>query len=534
MLPPALAALRRGLSGWLSLLAFLLASLLAPAAAQAHAMLLSTSPADEALLRTPPPHLILKFNEPVRPLSLRLTGQEGAALDLTSGASGGAELRIPFPPDRNGTQVLSWRVVSDDGHPIAGALLFSIGEITGAASGAREAARADPALRGAIWAARALTLIGLTLGIGGALFRAFAGTPPEAEAPIRLLTLIGMAASAAFLGLHGLDALGLGFSALASRAPWAAGWSTSFGPTVALGILAGAVALAGRRRPAAGWLAAGLLALGAAASGHAAAAAPQALTRPLVAGHALALTFWLGALIPLALWMRREDGALALGRFSGAIPWAVVLLAGTGFGLAAIQLGPDPALWTSPYGLILAAKLAILALVFALAAWNRLALTRPALAGEARAAARLGRSIRLETGLVLLVLALAAGWRFTPPPRALADLAAAPAPAVTTHFGTGEAMADVTFTPGSPGQIGVEILPYDGEMIPAEPLGITLGLAHEGHGLNRRTWTAERGEDGLWRVEKLILPHRGTWSLDLEIRLTRFKRVRIAGEIVIP
>ncbi|WP_018633942.1 copper resistance CopC/CopD family protein [Neomegalonema perideroedes] len=525
-----LSALRRRLFSGL----LLLACALAPAAAQAHAMLLATSPADEALLRTPPAHLTLTFNEPVRPLSLRLIGPEGAALDLTAEASGGLELRIPFPQERSGTQILNWRVVSEDGHPIAGALLFSVGEVTGAASGVREAVQSGPILRGAIWAARALMLIGLTLGIGGALFRAFAGLPPEAEAPIRLLIPLGMAASAAFLGLHGLDALGLDLSALASPAPWAAGWSTSFGPTVALAILAGAVALAGARRPAAGWLAAGLLALGFAASGHAAAAAPQALTRPLVAGHALALTFWLGALIPLALWMKRADGAAALRRFSRAIPWAVVLLGGTGFGLAAIQLGPNPALWPSPYGSILAAKLALLALVFALAAYNRLALTKPALAGEAQAAARLGRSIRMETGLVLLVLALAAGWRFTPPPRALADLAAAPAPAVTTHFGTGEAMADVTFTPGGPGRIRVEILPYDGEMLPSEPMAVTLGLAHEGHGLNRRTWTALRGEDGVWRVEKLLLPHRGVWALDLEIRLTRFKRVRIAGEIAIP
>lgn len=513
--------------GWLWALAAL-----APSAAIAHAVLISTAPAEGALLGAAPDRLVLSFNEPVKPISLRLTAPEGAEADLTAEVQGGLELRLPFAASGAGSYVLNWRVVSDDGHPIAGALVFSIGAAS--LAGGVEAPAGDSLTRGLIWASRALLLIGLGLGIGGATFRAFAGIPPEAERPLAALTLLGMGAAVLFLGLHGLDVLGAPLAALPSLAPWRAAWSTSFGPSLALAILAGGLALAARRRPPLGWAAAGLLALAFALSGHAAAARPQWATRPMVGLHVFALLFWIGALIPLALWMRREEGAAALRRFSRAIPFALLALIGTGAGLAAIQLGPDPALWPSPYGLILGAKLALLALIFALAAWNRFALTAPALAGEPRARRRLARAARLETLLVLAVLALAAGWRFTPPPRALAEQAAAPAPAAYAHFGDAEVMADVVVDPGAPGQVRVEILIYDGEMTPLDPLAVTLGLAHEGHGLNRRSYPAQRGEDGLWRVDRLILPHRGLWDVDLTIRLDRFTQVRIAGSLAIP
>ena len=42
---------------------------------------------------------------------------------------------ITLPDDLpRGTQVVSYRVVSQDGHPVAGSLVFSIGVVTGAAT----------------------------------------------------------------------------------------------------------------------------------------------------------------------------------------------------------------------------------------------------------------------------------------------------------------------------------------------------------------------------------------------------------------
>lgn len=95
----------------------------------------------------------------------------------------------------------------------------------------------------------------------------------------------------------------------------------------------------------------------------------------------------------------------------------------TGLVLAVLQMGPPgPAWWAAAYAVLLGVKLALLALLFGLALWNRLALTRPALAEAAiRAQRHLRRNIGIELLLVLVVFGVVAGWRFTPPPRVLAS-----------------------------------------------------------------------------------------------------------------
>ncbi|TIP54951.1 MAG: copper resistance protein CopC, partial [Mesorhizobium sp.] len=82
-------------------------------------------------------------------------------------------------------------------------------------------------------------------------------------------------------------------------------------------------------------------------------------------------------------------------------------------------------------------KLALLLFVFTLAAVNRWTLTAPAQAGDTEVQRRLVRSIGIEVVIVLAIFGVAAGWRFTPPPRALAIAAAQP---VSIHIHTLEAM----------------------------------------------------------------------------------------------
>ncbi|MBU1304569.1 MAG: copper resistance protein CopC, partial [Alphaproteobacteria bacterium] len=97
-----------------------------PAAAWAHAQLLSAEPADSAVLAASPPMLTLHFNEPVSPLAISLIGPDGRAADLLDQVSGSDTIAIAMPADlATGSHVLSWRVVSIDGHPIAGAQVFS-------------------------------------------------------------------------------------------------------------------------------------------------------------------------------------------------------------------------------------------------------------------------------------------------------------------------------------------------------------------------------------------------------------------------
>ncbi len=496
--------------------------------AQAHAVLQSTNPADGSLLQQNPDAAALVFNEPVRPLAIRLIGPEGAETDLTDRVMAAASLQVPLPELGRGTHVLSWRVASDDGHPVAGAVVFSLGEVTGAA---HKADKAGPLLTAAIWAARFAMTAGLVLGIGGALYGAIAPLPQAARHPVAGALLLGLVAAPAYLGLHGLDALGLGFDALASAAPWYAAAGTAFGPATGLAMMAGLTGLAALRWPVLAWGALALLAVAYAASGHAGAAAPRWLTRPMVFLHLGALSLWIGALVPLALSLRQGDAGLR--RLSRFLPLVVAMLLLSGAVLTVIQLGPDPAAWWSPYAAILTAKLALLAAVFALAAINRWRLTAPALEGSASALARLRRTIRAELLLALVILALAGGWRFTPPPRALAQAATAAAPAAYAHLHSDDVMANLIVTPGRAGPALIEIELTDGSFAPATAQAVTLGLALPERGVERLTREARlaEGSENLWIIPDLVLPLPGLWALDLEIRQSRFSLARLAGEI---
>ena len=113
--------------------------------------------------------------------------------------------------------------------------------------------------------------------------------------------------------------------------------------------------------------------------------------------------------------------------------------------LAVVQLGwPGPP-WLSPYGLILATKLALVVLLLSLASWNRWVLTAPVARGQSAARRHMRWSIMGEMVLVVAILGLASGWRFTPPPRALA---VAPMAQGTPLTLTGEGVAaDVVVAP---------------------------------------------------------------------------------------
>ena len=125
-------------------------------AALAHATLVSSDPADGAILRDAPSRFVLTFNEPVSPLVIRLVDPDGSATALSTRLLEEAVLTLDLPHAlRPGTHALAWRVVSADGHPVGGSLIFSIGAMSpGALPDVAEVA--DWPLRMSIWTARVL------------------------------------------------------------------------------------------------------------------------------------------------------------------------------------------------------------------------------------------------------------------------------------------------------------------------------------------------------------------------------------------
>ncbi|MER9228247.1 copper resistance CopC/CopD family protein [Mesorhizobium sp. M0664] len=512
----------------------LLATIAAPNAAFAHAALIKAEPADGAVLAQSPSQMSLTFSEPVSPLVLTLVRPDGTAVPLSSFRLSGQTVEIDNPQAlKSGSHVLSWRVISADGHPVGGSVLFSVGAPS-AAPAASEAV--DRALRTAIWIGKVFLYIGLFFGVGGAFALGWlAQGGRSGRNMIVAAILCGLAAAPLSLGFQGLDALGAPLARLAQPVIWQTGLGTSFGWTVLIALMALGLSLLSLVVPPADakpLALAGLVGVGAAlaASGHASAAEPQWLTRPMVFLHATGIAIWSGALAPLGLALKRQPDKAGplLRRFSRAILFVVAVLAAAGIVLAVIQVQTPSALVHTAYGRLLLLKLVLLVFLFTLAAVNRFKLTAPAEAGETEVQRRLARSIAIEVLVVLAIFGVAAGWRFTPPPRALAIAAAQPA---SVHIHTLQAMADLSIAPGHTGPVAASIFIMTGDFGPLAAKQVTLVLSKPDSGIEPVKRPATNPGDGTWRVDDLDIPVAGRWTARLDILVSDFEMVKIEAPI---
>lgn len=515
-----------------------LATLLgATAAASAHASLLNATPVDGAVVVAAPALLTLRFSEPVTPLVLELVAPDNTSMRLDAVKPGVVvDVALPASSMRAGTYLVSWRVVSADGHPVGGTLTFSVGSPSAVAP--TPPTLDNWALSTALWSARLALYLGLFFGAGSAFALAwFVPSSHHGSGTAAAFVGLGLVAVPVSFALQGLDALGAPLGIFGQAMTWQAAAATSYSFTAAIAFVALALAMLAlvAEGALARWLSLGaLVGTGAAlaASGHASAAAPQWLTRPMVFIHGAGVAFWIGALLPLGLAYRRGDAHAgeALRRFSAAIPYVVAALIGAGVVLAVIQVENLSALWTTAYGRLLLAKLALAAVLLALAASNRWHLTKSALAGKADAQSQLVRNIAVETLVAMAILGLVAGFRFTPPPRVLAIEAAAPA---AIHIHTADAMADLTITPGHAGKVSASIVVMTGDFGPLDARTVTLRLSNPQAGAASINASAYKPGDGTWRVDNLDLPVSGKWTVTIDIEIAEASRVTLNGDIAI-
>lgn len=502
--------------------------------ASAHASLLRSTPVEGAVVQTAPAEIVLGFSETVTPLVVNLQSPDGSSTRLMARLAG-ADLAIAWPASKaEGTYLLSWRVVSADGHPVAGVLSFSLGSPSVTPPLALELN--DNSLRLAIWCARLVLYLGLFFGVGGAFALAWLAPGKHfGVGPIGAFLVLGLAAAPVSFGLQGLDALGAPLSMFGSALAWETAGATSYSFTVAIAFMALALALlalAVEAKLARLTSLAGLVGVGVAlaASGHASAAAPQWLTRPMVFVHGTSIAFWAGALLPLAFAWREggESAEAALRRFSVSVPYVVVALLAAGLVLSVIQVEAPAALWRTSYGLLLLAKLALAAALLALAGINRWRLTKPVLAEQAAAQRWLVRSIVLETLLMVAILGVVAGFRFTPPPRVLAIEAAEPA---AIHIHTAEAMADLAISPGHAGSTSASIVIMTGDFGPLDARNVELRLSQPGSAEIKAK--GYKPGDGTWRIDRLDLPAAGTWAVAIDVDIAEGQAVTLEGEVAI-
>ena len=516
-------------------LAALLSVLCFASGASAHASLVSMEPADGSVLAQAPKTVQLRFNEAVAPAVIRLIDAEGRVREDASVRAGGDTIVITLPDHLpRGTQLISYRVISADGHPVGGSLVFSIGAVTGTIETPTNAG----SVNGLIWLARIGVYLGLFAGVGGAFFVSWIGQARAGSSVIITALAVGLISAAASLGLQGLDVLNLTLGSLFTAAPWKAAVATSLFQSLLIAIgamIAAIVALRNKVVGTAAMLSAFALVgvgLSLASSGHAATAPPQWLTRPAVFLHGVGVAFWIGALVPLVAMARQPAGPLlpVLSRFSHVAVPVVGVLVLTGLGLAIVQLESFRALIETKYGIILSIKLTLVMVLLGLAALSRFRLT-PALTADPANTKPLVRSILAECVVVMGILAVVAGWRFTPPPRALTAVVETP---LALHLHTENAMFQVLISPGRAGtdRFVLQLMTGDGSSLAAKEATLILSLPERG--IEPLERAATLGADGYWSAGGVPVPYPGRWHIRIDALVTDFEKISLEDDFDMP
>jgi copper transport protein len=504
-------------------------------AAFAHASLVATEPRDGSMVAQTPKTVRLRFNEPVTPAVIRVIDSDGTTRNDAAVHAANETIEITLPTGLPaGTQVISYRVISADGHPVAGSMMFSVGM----GKSATVPSSSDATLAILIWLSRIGLYLGLFVGVGGVFFNAWTAELRTRSKPVVAALTLGLVSAVAALGCQGLDLLGLPIRDILTLAPWQAAIATTLGPSLVIAAAAmgfGCLALRFPSAKAKRTLSAVALAgvgLSLAASGHASTAPPQWLTRPAVFLHGIGLAWWVGALLPLmALALRPAQPLLpVLHRFSRAAVPVVGIVALTGLLLAVIQLESLQALVSTNYGWILCIKLALVAVLLALAALNRFRLT-PALQSPSQSTRPLVRSIGIECAVVVGILALVAGWRFTPPPR---SLSAAVRPPLALHIHSDKAMFQVLISRSRAGTDDFVLQIMAGDASPLQAKEVSLFLSLPEKGIEPMERKAARGADGIWTIRDVPIPFAGLWRVRVDALVTDFEKVTLEEELDVP
>lgn len=373
---------------WLPALALVLFLVggVAAGTAFAHAELVATNPANQAILAEQPTEILLTFSESVDPVgdSIRLVDAQGSAVPLgpIDQSSGDDTLRADLPGVvAEGTYVVGWQAISADSHKIRGAFTFSIGSATPTAPGVvddifatGDTSRSDSLLLGA---GRFLSFAAIGVLLGG-LFLA-AVLVPELLGTRRLGRLLIGAAVVAEVGTLVM---------LAAQAHLISGSFLAWGDVIdtqagrwwlarlfAVGLFALFIPMRSYLGNTPGRVESALAALVVlgvvAAGGHAVAGSNVVLGFGATVVHLAAMSVWLGGLMLLALGVPRSWFWWTASQFS---PWAlgaVVVLAVSGSTNAWRQLGSLSGLTDSAYGRWLVIKLLLVVLVIIIAAFSR-------------------------------------------------------------------------------------------------------------------------------------------------------------------
>ncbi|MGW8982445.1 copper resistance CopC/CopD family protein [Streptomyces parvus] len=593
--------------------------------ASAHAALTGSDPSDGAVVDTAPEQVTLSFSEAIAvgDDSIRVLDPSGKRADteaeprdLSEGGTVryGVSLHSGLP---DGTYTVAWQAISADSHPISGAFTFSIG----APSDTTVALPSQEAGGGPVGVvydiARYTAYGGFVLLVGGSAFVLVCWRGGATSLPMQRLVVRGwLALTAATLVMLLLrnpytgsgkfaDAFDLaGLQSVLDTKPGAALVSRLLllgAAALFIAVLFGTYARREDEREKKDLtfglaVGGGVVATGIAAtwamSEHASTGIQANIAMPVDVLHLLAVAAWLGGLASLlvALYRTPDIGSAAVRRFSAVAFGSVVVLAATGIYQSWRQVGSWSALTGTRYGQLLILKVALIAVLLAVAWFSRRwtgRLTDPAVASEEapgeeaesgsesedasadvdperaaqlarqRAAltatkkkrirdadperSGLRRSVLAEAAVAVVLLAVTTMLTSTEPGRTEEEAAngtpSASAPAAggpvnlkmpfDTGGQNGKGTVRIDIEPGRTGSNDLHVWVDGSDGKPMDVPELKLALTLESKDIGPLPVVPDRLAEGHWSASAVQIPMAGDWKIDVTVRTSDIDQVTI-------
>ncbi|MFJ3573964.1 copper resistance CopC/CopD family protein [Streptomyces rubiginosohelvolus] len=593
--------------------------------ASAHAALTGSDPADGAVVDTAPKEVTLSFSEAIAvgDDSIRVLDPSGKRADtdtepkdLSEGSTVryGVALHSGLP---DGTYTVAWQAISADSHPISGAFTFSIG----APSDTTVALPSQEAGGGPVGVvydiARYAAYGGFILLVGGSAFVLVCWRGGATALPMQRLVVRGWltltAATLVMLLLRNpytgsgkfADAFDLaGLQSVLDTKPGAALVSRLLllgAAALFIAVLFGTYARREDEREKKDLtfglaVGGGVVATGIAAtwamSEHASTGIQANIAMPVDVLHLLAVAAWLGGLASLlvALYRTPDIGSAAVRRFSAVAFGSVVVLAATGIYQSWRQVGSWSALTGTRYGQLLILKVALIAVLLAVAWFSRrwtgrltdsavasegaseeepesesepesvsadpdperaaqLARQRAALTATKKKRIRdadpqrsgLRRSVLAEAAVAVVLLAVTTMLTSTEPGRTEEEAAggtpSASAPAAggpvnlkmpfDTGGQNGKGTVRIDIEPGRTGSNDLHVWIDGSDGKPMDVPELKLALTLESKDIGPLPVVPDRLAEGHWSASAVQIPMAGDWKIDVTVRTSDIDQVTI-------
>ena len=524
-------------------------------AASAHATLESSSPADGQSVLTSPSEIRITFSETVTTISggLSVLNADGKTVDTgNSEIVGGRTLVAPISETlSDGTYVATYRVLSADGHPVSGSILFGVG------NGALDRSAQPSSTGDRLWEiiggiSRFIMYLAALVAAGVAFFLAFIHDRAEDRwrivpfvrigSILALLSAIGIVMSqAALLTGKGAGAV-TDSTVLRDVLNQNLGWSLAL---LMIGLAAVHLSTDIPKKVVSQSLAVygGLaVTVSFAVWGHATELSPTAISLAADAIHATAAALWLGGLVGLVmvLSVRTPETVRAtagiIGRFSRMAFWSVIALTLAGLTLTITGSGASlNSILTTTWGQLVLAKIGLTLIVVLIAAWNRRtlvpSLTSPTENTDELAVrwATLLRTIRAEAVLLVAVLALTAIVVNVPPART-AVVAKADRVDITQRVDTGNVQLSVDPAIVGPNTVAVRYTDGTGQPINVAN-SMSIEFSQPSAGLEPITRQVPASEPGVFVIQGNELSIPGTWTITIAVRTGDFTEQRTSFEV---